>query len=155
MSIDTTEILSSLTAFDIAPASMASSTVGVGKQSAMVDNTEGYEKIYVYLKLQLGTNPTGNRFAYLYALRGSGAQNTDGATSTAADFTRLTAPELGSYPCKASPTTGDYIIGEAVLMNPGPKFGVALVHDTVAALGNTAGNHSVTWIGAKKRSTTV
>ena len=43
--------------------------------------------------------------------------------------------------------TGDLMQEGFVIEDPGPKWTVAVVHDTVAALDATNGNHVVEYVG--------
>jgi hypothetical protein len=138
-------------ALDIDIASLASSTSGAGKQSAMVDNSVTlYKKIYLYVLIKLGTSPGANTGAYLHALRGdkhATPYRTDGASAAKGSLTVLNAAELGALRVKTSPATGDLLYLEATLVNPGPEWGVALWQDTTAPLDATAGNHFIHWVG--------
>jgi hypothetical protein len=129
-------------------ASLASSTVLVGRQSTMIDNsTTRYQKTIIYLKIKQGTSPTGNRGVYVYGLRGDGTLRTDGAGASDAALTVLNAPLIGVMVNKPSPATGDTLYGEFVFDNPGPEWGIAVVHDTGVNLDSTEGNHDYNWIG--------
>lgn len=134
--------------FTITLASLASSTAGVGRQSTLIDNsTTRYRKVIVYLKVKQGTSPTGSRFVYVYGIRGDGTIRSDGAGASDAAFTRLNAVELGVLINKSSPATGDVLTGEFVFENPGPEWGIAIVHDTNVNLDSTEGNHDYNWVG--------
>lgn len=142
------EKFSSPASFTIALASLASSTVGVGRQSTLINNaTTRYRRVIVYVSIKQGTSPTGGRFLYVYGIRGDGTIRSDGAGASDAAFTRLNAVELGVLVNKASPSTGDLLTGEFVFENPGPEWGIAIVHDTIASLDGTEGNHAYTWVG--------
>lgn len=134
--------------FTITLASLASSTSGVGRQSTLIDNsTTKYKRIIVYLKIKQGTSPTGNRFVYVYGIRGDGTIRDDAAGASDAAFTRLNTMELGVLANKASPSTGDLLTGSFVFENPGPEWGIAVVHDTGVNLDSTEGNHDYNWVG--------
>ena len=142
------EKFSTPTAFTITVANLASSTVGVGQQSTLITNTQGYKGIYAYIMLKLGsTTPTGNRFAYVYAIRGDGTTRDDGAGASDAGWTRLNADEVRTIGNKASPAAGDLIYGVAVIENPGPEWGIGIVHDTGVNFDSTGGNHYLYWVG--------
>lgn len=142
------EKFSTSAGFTITLASLASSTVGVGRQSTLIDNsTTRYRKVIVYLKIKQGTSPAGSRFVYVYGIRGDGTIRSDGAGASDAAFTRLNAVELGVLINKSSPATGDVLTGEFVFENPGPEWGIAIVHDTNAHLDSTEGNHDYNWVG--------
>lgn len=134
--------------FTITLASLASSTSGVGRQSTLIDNSATkYKRIIVYIKVKQGTSPTGNRFVYVYGIRGDGTIRDDAAGASDAAFTRLNAMELGVLANKASPATGDLLTGSFVFENPGPEWGIAIVHDTGVNLDSTEGNHDYNWVG--------
>lgn len=142
------EKFSASSGFTITLASLATSTVGVGRQSTLIDNsTTRYNKIIVYLKVKQGTSPTGSRFVYVYGIRGDGTIRDDSAGASDAAFTRLNVVELGTLGNKASPSTGDVLSGSFVFMNPGPEWGIAVVHDTGVNLDSTEGNHDYNWVG--------
>ena len=42
---------------------------------------------------------------------------------------------------------GDLIDGVAVIENPGPRWGIGIVHDTGVNLDSTGGNHYLYWVG--------
>ena len=129
-------------------ASLASSTAGVGRQSAIVNNaTDRYRKVIIYLKIKQGTSPTGNRFVYVYGIRSDGTLRSDAAGTGDAAWTRQNAVELGVMANKSSPATGDVLYGEFVFENPGPEWAIGIVHDTVASLDGTEGNHGYNWVG--------
>lgn len=139
---------SSPAALTITLASLASSTAGVGRQSTLVDNsTTRYQRIRLYGKITQGTSPTGNRGVYVAAIFGDGTRRSDGAGASDAALTVLNALRLAVAINKAAPSTGDAIYFDAVLDDPGPEWGIAIVHDTGVNLDGTAGNHYVYWIG--------
>lgn len=139
---------SSATAFTITLASLGSSTGGVGRQSTMIDNsTNRYQAVIVYLKVKLGTSPTGSRAVYVYGIRSDGADRSDGAGASDNAITILNAPILGVMQDKSSPSTGDLLYGEFVFTDPGPEWGIAVVHDTGVNLDSTEANHYYKWVG--------
>lgn len=135
------------TAFTITLASLASSTSGVGRQTSMVDNsTTRFRAVRVYGKFTLGTTPTGNKGVYLYALFGDAngtPHRTDGAGASDAALTVLNAPLLKVGRDKASPSTGDIVYVEGIITDPGPEFGVCVVHDTAV---NLSSNGAFSWL---------
>jgi hypothetical protein len=142
---------SSSTAFTITLASLATSVVGVGRQSDIVDNSvTRYQDVLVYAKIKQGTSPTGSRSVYVYAIRSDAnatPHRSDAAGASDAGITILNAELIGVMRNKASPTTGDDLYGEFMLSRPGPGFGIAIVHDTAVNLDSTGSNHWVRWIG--------
>lgn len=142
------EKFSASTGFTITLASLASSTDGVGRQSTLIDNsTTRYPTVLVYLKVKQGSSPTGNRGVYVYGIRGDGTLRSDGAGASDAGITVLNAPLLGTLINKPSPASGDVLYGEFVFYDPGPEWGIAVVHDTAVNLDSTEGNHDYNWIG--------
>ncbi len=139
---------SSVSNFTITLASLADSSGGVGRQSTLINNaTSKYERIYINLKVKQGTSPTGNRYVYVYAIRGDGTLRTDSAGASDAGITVYSAECLGAMPNKASPATGDLLQKDFVLENPGREWGIAVVNNTGVNLDSTEGNHSYTWYG--------
>lgn len=138
-------------ALTVTLASLASSTAGVGRQSTIVDNTTArYQDVLVYVKIKQGTSPTGGRSVYVYGIRDDGEatpHRTDGAGAGDAALTVVAAQLLGILPNKNSPATGDVIQGEVLFPRPGPKWGIAIVHDTAVNLDATEANHAVGYIG--------
>lgn len=141
------DAFSASAALTITLASLASSTVGVGRQSTMVDNTTTKEQmIRLFVKLTQGTTITGSRSAYLYLLTGdnnASVHRTDGAGASDAAITIQNAPIVGVLRNKAAPTNGDILYGEFLIRIAAPSWGIAVVHDTVAALDSTGSNHYV------------
>lgn len=144
------ELFGSSTALTITIASLASSTVGVGRQSTIVDNTTArYQKILLYCLCTMGTTPTANRTVRYYLIRddnnGSNYRS-DNAGASDAGFTVKMAQPIGSlYIDVATSNLGYY--GDFVIENPGPKWGIAIVHDAVAALNSTGSNHYIRYVG--------
>lgn len=137
-------------ALTITLAALASSTAGVGRQSTLVDNsTARYQRVIVFVKVRLGTSPTNARAIYVYGIRSDGTLRTGGAGASDAAITMHSqAALIGIIPNKTTGSaTGDDIIGEVVFENPGPEWGVAIVHDTGVNLDADSGNHSVSYVG--------
>lgn len=117
----------------------------------MVDNsTLRYKRIRIFSKITQGTSPTGSNAVYFYGLRGDKngtPYRTDNSGASDAALTVLNAPILEVGANLASPATGDVIWKEFVFEDPGPEWGIAVVHTTVAALNSTSGNHYIRYIG--------
>jgi hypothetical protein len=145
------DLMTPSTPLTITLAGLASSTSGVGRQSAMVDNTvTRHQDVLVMFKLTQGTSPTGNRGAQVYLIRDdnhASSYRSDGAADADAALTLLNAQFVGGMGNKSIPATGDPLYGEFLIHRPGPKWGIAIVHDTGVALDATAGNHYVRFIG--------
>ena len=142
---------SSSASLTLTPASLASSTAGVGRQSTMVDNsTTRYGRITLYVKITVGTTPTAARSIRIYFLRGD--QNgtphrTDGAGTSDAGLTVKNATLVGALYVDVATSDLPYY-GEFVVDAPGPEWGVCIVHDTGVNLNATGGNHWVNWVGS-------
>ncbi len=138
-------------ALTLSLASLASSTSGVGRQATLVNNSvTRYNLIHLFGKTTTGTSPTAGRAIYIYAIRGDGTRRTDGAGANDAALTRVTARLLRVIPTDATSNKG--YEWDCDLHNPGPEWGILIVHDTVAALNATAGNHYVYWVGEHTES---
>jgi hypothetical protein len=139
------------TALTITVASLASSIAGVGRQSGIVDNTTNrYQDILLNVNIKQGTSPTGNKSVQIYLIRDNNDGTPirdDGAGASDAALTLLNAPLIGVLINKASPSTGDVLKGNFLISRPGPKWGIAIVHDTVATLDATGSNHVISFIG--------
>lgn len=61
MPIEIKELFDASTALTISLGGLASSTVGAGRQSDIVDNTVNrYQDVLLFVKLKQGTTPTGS-----------------------------------------------------------------------------------------------
>lgn len=145
------DLFGASTALTITLASLASSTTGVGRQSTIVDNTSTrYQDVFVYVKITQGTTPTGNKAVYVYLIRDDdNASNyrTDGAGTTDAALTVQNAILVGAMRNLAVPSTGDVLYGDFLITKPGPRWGIAIVHDTGVDLNSTGSNHYVRFVG--------
>lgn len=137
--------------FTITLASLASSAVGVGRQSTMIDNSLlRYRKVHIFGKITQGTSPTGSTAVYVYKIKGDKngtAYRSDGAGASDAAITVLNSKviEVGSN--LAAPSTGDVIWIDCIIEDPGPEFGICVVNSTGVALNATAGNHYLRYTG--------
>jgi len=138
-------------AMTITLASLPSSTAGVGRQTTLVDNSvTKFERIIVFARIKLGTSPTGSRNIYFYLLRSDNDGTpsiTDNAGASDAAITVKNAIPVGSALVGFTPSTGDEFRLELPINDPGPKWGIAVVHDTGANLNSTGSNHWLRWIG--------
>lgn len=131
-------------------ASLASSTSGVGRQTTLIDNSvTKFKRIHVYWKVTTGTSPTANKGIYIYLLKAdapSGANIiTDGAGTSDAGLTVVSANQIsGAVTSSSSDVT---YRGDCVINNPGPCWGLAIVHDTAVNLNSTGGNHALYFVG--------
>lgn len=140
------------TALTITIAGLATSTAGVGRQSTIVDNTsDKFQQILLYVKIKLGTSPTNATRADIYLIRDDNHgtnHRTDGAGASDAGLTVLNAQLIGSINTKSSGVaTGDNIYGEFVIDQPGPKWAIAIVHNTGVNLDSTGSNHWARYVG--------
>lgn len=147
---DILEKFGASTEITITLASLASNTAGVGRQGTIVDNTTTrYRDILVWGFVKQGTSPTGSKSATLYLIRDDdNGHRDDGAGVSDAAITILNAPIISIGINKASPSTGDVIyISSALIHRPGPKWTVALTHDTAVNLDSTEANSAIFWVG--------
>jgi len=140
------DLFGSSTALTITIASLASSAVGVGRQSDMVDNSTAREQLVrIWCKFKQGTSPTSARTVSLYLLTGDAhgtPHRTDGAGASDAAITLANAPIIGVMRNKGSgAATGDNVYGEFLVRIAAPSWGVALVHDTGVNADSTGSNH--------------
>jgi hypothetical protein len=132
---------------------LASSVVGVGRQSTIVDNSSTrYQDLLIYVKVTAGTNPTSNRSVFVYLIRSDEIaagtiHRSDGAGTTDAAITIVNAPVIGVMSDDGVSATGEVFYGEFPVHLPGPAWGVAIVHNTGVDLDTAASAHWVRWIG--------
>lgn len=145
------------TALTITLASLASSTVGVGRQSTIVDNTtDRFSLLEIYYKITLGTSPTGNKAVRFAVIRvdNNGSPHRDyQAGASDAGLTIVPDPVFDwIHPDKSSPSTGDVLQGSFQIWRPGPSWGIFVVHDTGVNLDSTGGNHYIRYTGVNPES---
>lgn len=151
-----TDLYSSPSALTITLASLAHSVAGVGRQSAIVDNTLNlYQSALVSVKITVGTTPTINTPIYIYLIRDNNDLTPirdDGAGVSDAAITIVNASLLGVIIVPATTSdTAYYSIFDTSQLGPlGPKWGIAVVNGSGVSLNATAGNHVVSFIGVKK-----
>lgn len=129
---------------------LASSTTGVGRQSTLIDNTgTRWQMIRVIASIRLGTSPVANRAVYFHRIGTDGTSSvyTDGAGDSDAALTVKNAKIIGAFTTGGAPATGDFLKGEMELWYPGPKWGIAIWHDSGVNLDADAGDHSISWEG--------
>lgn len=142
------------TAMTITLASLASSTVGVGRQSSMIDNSSSLaQMIRIYFKVTTGTSPTANRSIQFYLLTADLISSpniiTDGAGASDAGLTIVSAPLV--YVIPTSNTSDKVYQGSFLIRNPGVSWGIAIVHDTAVNLNSTGSNHSLRYISENQQ----
>lgn len=138
-------------------ASLASSTVGVGRASTVVDNTTNLfsdVEINGFIKSNAaGTSTTGFVNIYLYGTADGGTTYTENATGTDAGLT-LTQPTnaqlIGQINVVANGITYKFgpICPVATLGGRLPDhWGIIVVNSSGAALDSTGANHAVKYQG--------
>lgn len=147
---------SATSALTITLASLANSTVGVGRQSTMIDNTTTrYSALLIFVNIKMGTSPTANTGVFIHLIRASTSGTpirSDGAGTTDAALTVLNAQQIGGLQLSTSPSTGDVLKGEFLVLNPGPTWGIAIHQNTGVALDATGSNHVIEYIGINPES---
>jgi hypothetical protein len=140
---------SAASAFSITLTSLLGSTANVGRQSSFVNNQSNrFQKLIVYARLQQSGTVSGSKAAYVYGLRGDAAGHaTDSAASGDGAITFNNAQLLGVIGNKASPAAGEYIEGEFIFDTPGPEFAIGITHDTCSTLSNLSTGQWVKYIG--------
>ena len=135
-------------AMTITLASLATSTVGVGRQSTLVDNESNAQLVHVYFKVTTGTSPTANKSINFFLLKrddhASPNTATDNAGASDSGLTVVTADMV--YSVATSSTSDVAYRGSFVIANPGPSWGIAVVHDTGVNLNSTGGNHTLHYV---------
>lgn len=136
------------TVLTITLAALASSTVGVGRQSNMINNLDNAQFIRVFFKVTTGTSPTNNKSIKFYLLTGddpaSSNIRTDGAGANDAGLTVETASLV--YVVQTDNTSDKTYQGSFLIRNPGAEWGIAVVHDTGVNLNATGGNHELRYV---------
>lgn len=136
--------LSSSAGLTITLASLASSTAGVGRQSTIVDNSSTlYKKVHIYGTIPTGTSPTANKSIYVYLIKSDGTIRTDGAGASDAAITIVNAQLIAAMITDDTSDKAYYF--DCVVEDPGPEWGIAIVHDTGVNL-NSSG-HDINWVG--------
>lgn len=150
------DLLASVQAFTITLASLASSAVGVGRQSTLIDNTSNlYKKALISLKITVGTTPTINTLIYVYLIRSNNDGTPiidDGGGASDAGITIINAMLLGTILVNATTSNVAYYleVDTEFLGSLGPKWGIAVVNATGVALHATGGNHVCSYIGVNQ-----
>lgn len=135
-------------AITITLASLATSVVGVGRQSTLIDNDTNWRgAAMIYLRLRTGTTPVIDTLFHIYLILSSDDATTpirsDGAGATDAGLTIVSANKLGTIPMNSVTSDQDYVgIFDTFKIAPlGAQWGIAVVHDTGVNLNSTEGNH--------------
>lgn len=136
-----TSTFGTTTAFTITLASLASSAVGVGRQSTLItSNTAG--SAHIAVKFTVGTTPTAGSLIYVYLIRGDGTINDDNAGASNAALTVINAPLLGTIlvPATTSDTAYYGFFDTKFLGALGKTFGIAVVNSSGVTANATPGN---------------
>lgn len=126
---------------------LATSTVGVGRQSTMIDNTgTKAQSAQIAVQTTAGTS-TGTNLVSVYLIRSDNLTTSDDAAGASdAAWTQLNAPLLGNIVVGAG-TNLQYkaVFDTTFLGHLGPKWGIGVVHNLGNPLNATAGSHLVTY----------
>jgi hypothetical protein len=148
------ELYAAAVAFTITGTSLANSTTGVGRQSTLVDNTANlYAEAIISIDIKLGTSPANNAAVYVYLLRSNNdgtAIIDDTAGATDAGLTIINAPLIGVLATGAAASTGQRLKLNIPVYDLAPKWGIAVVNSSGAALDATTASIVASWIGVKK-----
>lgn len=142
------DALAAVANFTMTLSALATSAVGVGRQSTLVDNTTNlYTSALVSLNIKVGTTPTAGSIIFVYLIRSDNnttAIADDNAGATDAGITIVNAPLLGTIVCSAATTAANYkeVFDTKFLGSLGPKWGIAIVNSTGVALNVTEGVYS-------------
>ncbi len=136
------------TVLTITLASLATSTSGVGRQSNMVNNLDDAQMIRIFYKITTGTSPTDNRSIQFYLLTGDDPSSSNIRTDNAgANDAALTVVSASLVNVVQTDNTSDQAYrGSFLIRNPGPEWGIAIVHDTGVNLNSVGGNHELRYV---------
>lgn len=149
------EALGTPTALTITLASLASSAVGVGRQSTLVDNTTDlFLSLEIFLNIMVGTTPTAQSLIYIYLIRQNNAGTPiadDSAGTTDAGITIINAQLIGviAVPATTSNTPYKKSIDVTFTGVIPAKWGIAVVNASGVALNATGGNQVASFTGYK------
>lgn len=127
---------------------LATSTVGVGRQSTLIDNTTvKAPSAQVAVRTTAGTS-TGTNLISVYLIRSdNSATADDNAGASDAAWTQLNAPLLGNIIVGAGTNVAyEAVFDTTFLGHLGPQWGVGVVHNLGNPLNATAGSHLVTYV---------
>jgi len=150
MGIEQRKAWSTYAAMTASLGGLPSSTAGVGRQTALIDNsTTKYIGALVNLAIKLGTSPTANKSIYIHLLQGNGTNRTDGASASAGALTVKNASLIGILTTGTAPATGDVLRKTITVEDLGAEWGLLIVHDSAVNLDATDGNHVLQYAGYK------
>ena len=118
-------------ALTITLASLASSTAGVGRQSTLITNTDTAQMVHIYVGLTTNASSdiTADTSGFVYLIKSDGTLKSDSAGDSDAGWTQVNARLLGVVRFTAVTQSVEYQ-GEFLVRNPGPVWGIGIVHDT-------------------------
>ena len=138
----------SSTALTITLASLATSTAGVGRQSTMINNLNNAQIVHVFCKVTTGTSPTANKSIRFFLLKGDDPSSSnirsDNAGASDAGLTISTADQI--YGIGTTSTSNVTYRGSFTIYNPGPEWGIFVIHDTGVNLNSTGSNHDIRYV---------
>lgn len=133
--------------FTITVGTLATSAVGVGRQSTLIANTSASAyAAQVGCMFTAGTS-TGTNLISVYLIRSNNTTITDdNAGASDAGWTQLNAPLLGNIVVGAG-TNLQYkaVFDTTFLGHLGPQWGVGVVHNLGNPLNATSGSHLITY----------
>ncbi len=119
-------------------ANLLSSTVGVGRQTTLITNTDLAQIVHIYVAITVNEAiaVTANTNIFIYLIKGDGTIRSDSAGASDNGWTQVNARLLG--PIRVPVTTANVQYhGDFIVRNPGPEWGIGLVHDTGQELSNS------------------
>jgi hypothetical protein len=126
---------------------LASSAVGVGRQSTLLTNTSTSAiTAQIACQITAGTS-TGTNLISVYLIRSDNVGiRDDAAGASDAAWTQLNAPLLGNIVVGAGTNVQYKAVFDTTFMGHlGPQWGVGIVHNLGNPLNATAGSHSITY----------
>lgn len=139
--------LATLGTFTVTLGTLATSSVGVGRQSTLITNTSTSAiSAQIACQITAGTS-TGTNLITAYLIRSDNVQTRDdNAGASDAAWTQLNASVLGNIVVGAG-TNVQYkaVFDTTFLGHLGPQWGVGFVHNLGNPLNATAGSHLITY----------
>lgn len=146
MAANTFDSFATLGTMTITLGTLATSSVGVGRQSTLITNSTGQQAAQVAIRTTAGTS-TGTNLISVYLIRSdNSATRDDAAGASDAAWTQLNASLLGNIAVGAG-TNLQYqqVFDTTFLGHLGPQWGIGVVHNLGNPLNATAGSHLVTY----------
>lgn len=126
---------------------LATSSVGVGRQSTLIDNTSvKAQAAQIAIRTTAGTS-TGTNLISVYLIRSdNSATRDDAAGASDAAWTQNSAPLLGNIVVGAGTNVAYQAVFDTTFLGHlGPQWGIGVVHNLGNPLNPTAGSHLVTY----------